>query len=102
MDAAVAIDKWMDVDEAEGQGGGSDDRIKRARGSAIEGNHAVDEREQITRPGADMVRDRHAGLAVVFSDKAAFLPQSEFHEARIADHDGLEPQQLLDVNGALS
>ena len=46
-----------------------------------------------------MVRDRHARFAVMFSDETAFLPESKLHETRVADHDGLEPQELLQIDG---
>jgi hypothetical protein len=66
----------MDVDKAEGEGGRSDDGIKRARRSAVKCDHAVDQRSKIIGPGADMARDGHARFAVMLSDETAFLSQS--------------------------
>ena len=102
VDAAVAIDKRMDVDKPEGQSGGSDHGIKSLRRSPVKGNHAVDQGPQVIWPGADMVRDRHARIAVMFTDKTSFLPESKLHEARVADHDGLQPQELLKIDGPSS
>src|ERR1700733_3404464 len=102
VDAAVAICKRMDVDKPKGQRGGSDYRIESLCRSAVKGNHAVDERSQIVRPGADMVGNRHARIAVMFSDKTTFVSKSKLHEARVADHDGLQPQELLKIDRASS
>ena len=98
MDAAVAIDKGMDVDKPEGQRSGSDHRIESLGRSAVKGDHTVDQRPQIIRTSADMVRDRHAGFAVMFADKTSFLPESKLDEARVADHDGLQPEELFKID----
>ena len=52
--------------------------------------------------GADMVRQRHARVAIMLADKPALLPQAGFDEARIADDNALQTQQLVTINGTIS
>ena len=98
VDAAVAIDERMDVDKPEGQSGGSDHGIKGLCCSPVKDNHTVDQGPQIFWPGADMAGDRHARIAVLFTDKTSFRPESKLDEARVADQDGLQPQEFFKID----
>src|ERR1700722_8992690 len=102
MDAAVAIDKGMDVDKPKSQGGGGDHGIESLRRSLIKGNHAVDQRRQIVRLGADMGGDGHARVPIMLADKATFFPESKLDEAGVADDDGLQPQEFFHIDGPSS
>ncbi len=87
----------MDIDEAEGERGGGDDRIERLRRAAVEGDHPVDQEGQVLRPRADMVRQRHPGLAVVLADEAPVRAEAELGKARGAEDYALETQQFVAV-----
>ena len=50
--------------------------------------------------GADMVGQGRARVAVVLADKAALDTQAEMDEARVADDDALQPQQLVKIDRA--
>ena len=73
-----------------------DHRIEGHRLLAVEGDHAVDEGREVLMPGADMIRDRRAGLAVVLAHEAALVAQAELHEAVVADDDLLQAQELVE------
>ena len=94
---AAALER-MDIDEAEGEDRGGNNRVELLRGLFVEGDHAVYELGQIIRPRAEMVRDRHSCLTVAFPDKTAFRPQTEIDEAGIADHDALQAQQFVKID----
>src|SRR3546814_157663 len=44
-----------------------------------------------------MVRQGHAGFAVVLPDKPAFVSQSQFDKAGVADDDPLQSQQFFEI-----
>src|ERR1700691_3803172 len=98
VDAAVAIDERMDVDKPEGQTGGSDHGIKGLCCSPVKDHRTVDPGPPIFCAGADISSDRQARTAVMFTDKPSFLPESKLHEARVADHDSLHPQELFKID----
>src|SRR6202034_3557421 len=66
------------------------------------GNHAVDQRRQVVRLGADMGGDGHARVAIMLADKATFFPESKLDEAGVADDDGLQPQEFFHIDGPSS
>ena len=49
-----------------------------------------------------MVGQRHARVAIVLTDKAAFVAQSQPHEAGVADDDALQPQQFVEIDRTAS
>ena len=102
VQAAVAVLERMNIDKAEGQRGGRHNRVDFERRATVERRHAGDQRRQIFRPGADMVRQRHAGVAIMLADKPALLPQTQFDEARIADDDALQTQKLVQIDRTVS
>src|SRR5208283_2701487 len=69
------------------------------RRSAVETGHAVDQRPQVLRTGADMVRNRKTGVSIVFADESAFFPKAQPHKPRIADDDRLQAQQFVQLDG---
>src|SRR5271157_4858496 len=93
VNPAIAIHKWMNVNEPEGQYGGSNHSVQTQRRAAIKGDYAVDQRRQIVGTGADMIGDRKAGLPIMCADESAFFPKAETHKPRVADNDRLQPQQ---------
>lgn len=95
VNPAVAVLKGMHVDEPKGQHRRGDHRIEPSCRAAVESGHAVDQRTQVLRPGAEVIGNRHARLPVVLADEAPVFPQSELHEAGIANDYCLQPQQLL-------
>ena len=97
VNAAVSIFEGVDVDEAEGEDRRGDNRIEALRGAAVERDHAVDQRFQVLGPGADVIGQRHAVVAVMLADEAALLPEAELHEAGVAEHDPLQAQQLIAI-----
>ena len=94
---AVAVLEWMDVDETERQDRGTQYRIELLRNLPVEGDQAADEAGQVFRFRAHVVRDRLLGVSIPLSDKSSLGPQTEVHEARIADHDALQALQFVDV-----
>lgn len=100
MNTAVSVLKRVDIDEPERQHGGSNYGIKTQRRASRVRDHALDQRWQILRPGADMIGQRRSGLAVMLTDEAAVRPQSKLHEARVADDDSLQPQEFIETDGA--
>ena len=91
VQAAVSVRERVDIDEAKGERRGCQDRIEMRRSRAVECHQTVDQGLQILRAGADMVGQRHARVAIVLADKAAFVAQSQPHEAGVADDDALQP-----------
>ena len=45
------------------------------------------------------IRDRHACLAIVLAHKTALGPEAGAQEPKIADHDALQTQQLVEIDG---
>ena len=97
MYSAVAILERMDVDESECQNRSRQHRIEFPCRRPVEGDQAIDEIRQILRPRAYVVRDWLLGVPIPAADKSSFVPETEMHEARIADHDLLQAEQFVEV-----
>ncbi len=97
VDAAIAVLKWMNVHKTEGQNRRCNYRIEILTRPVLEGDHALDQRSKVARPGSDMIGQRHARIPIMLADKAALGSEAEPHEPGIADHDALEPKQLFQI-----
>ena len=47
-----------------------------------------------------MIRQRRLRVAVVLADETALLAQAEMHEPRVANDGALQPQKLIEIDGA--
>ena len=92
----------MDIDETECQDSGGENRIEVARRLPVECGQAIDQIGQVFRLRAYVVRERLLGVPSTFADESAFGPETELHEARIADHDALQALQFVDVERGLT
>lgn len=97
VDTAVPVIKRMDVDETEREHGRGDHRFQPQGWSTVERNHSVDQGRQVLGPGADVIGQRHARLAIMLAHEAAFVAKPQSHEARVGDDDPLQPEQLVPV-----
>lgn len=94
VQSTVSVLERVDVDEAEGESRGGEDRIEALCRAAVARGQAVDQRGQIFMSGADMIGDRCAGHAIMLADEAALDAQAEMNEARVADDNALQPLQF--------
>ncbi|MCY1547857.1 hypothetical protein D9M68_839370 [compost metagenome] len=94
VQSAVSVLERVDVDEAEVEGCGGENRIEVLCRAAVEGSQAVDQRRQIFVSGADMIGDRCARQPIMLADEATLGAQAEMDEARVADDDALQPLQF--------
>lgn len=97
MDPPVAVRERVDVDEREGEAGRRDHGVEEAGGIRLEGEEPVHQVRQIFRAGRDVLGQGQAGVAIVLADEASLPAQSEVDEARVADHDALQTQELGEV-----
>lgn len=66
--------------------------------SAVKSNHAVYQRPEVLRTGANMVWNWKAGFPVVFADESALYSKAQPDEPRVADYDGLQAQQFVQLD----
>lgn len=98
VDAAVPVHKGVDVDEAKGHGGRSNDGIK----ATIQGPFSLSDKTRqqafdVFMAGADVIGQRIPGLAIMDADEAALGSQAEPDKAGIlADDDALKAFELGD------
>lgn len=96
MDAAIAVDKGMRVNETERKHRSGDHPIQSLRRTSIKDDHARDKRCQILRSCAEVIGKRAAGQAVMLAYKLVFRPKTELHEALISNHELLQTQKLIE------
>ena len=100
VNAAVAIFVRVDVDEPERQNCCGDNGIERFGACSLSiGDKSGQQVCNVIMTCADMVRDRISGLPVMNPDKAALRSKTEFHEARITDHDALKTVEFGEGDG---
>src|SRR6266849_5855646 len=102
MYPAVAILKWMHIDETEGQNCCGDRWIQLLLGAPVKSDHAVNKGRKIIGPGTDMNRNRCTCVPVVLTDEATLAAHAEPHESFVADDDPLQAQQFVNVERRLS
>lgn len=70
MQSAISILERVDVDEAEGESRGGENRIELLCRASVERSQAVDQRGQIFMSGADMIGDWRARQAIMLADES--------------------------------
>ena len=89
---------WM-YTKPESQRGCCDDRIEGGCRIPVEGNHTVDQGRQVLGPSADVVGERRARVPLVLADKSALGACAQSHKSLVADHNLLQPEQFIEVDG---
>ena len=86
MEAAIAVDKWVDVHEPESCCGSQYDWISAALDSAVDVvDHSLDELRKIIGPSRDVVGERLVRSAVVRPNEAIFITQPNLNEPVVHD-----------------
>ena len=98
MEAPVAVLERVDIDEAEGEAGGGQNRVEPRGDVAVERFEPGDQRRQVFMPSADVIGQGGAGRAVMLANEATVLPQAQMDEAGIADDDALQAFEFCPVD----
>ena len=102
VQTAIAIFKGMNIDEAESKYGRGYDRIEFSGRTAIEIDEPLHEGGKIARLCIDMVGQRHATGAIMFSDKAVLGSQAEVRQSVVPDDDALQPEKFFQIKRCLA
>ena len=97
----VPVLEGVHIDKAEGKVRSRNHGIDPARVVAVKIDKALDQAWQIIGVRTDMIGKRHAGIAIMLANEAAFIPKAKRYEAFFAYHDALESQEFVQVEGVL-
>src|SRR4051794_34680689 len=85
MDSSVTVFERMDVDKPEREHRCGNNRVEIVFRGMIEGDQSRHQRGDIFMSRVDMIGTRPLRIAVMLTNKSAFLPESQLHKTLVAD-----------------